>query len=333
MRSESQYLTKYSKKLSIFFSFYLFFIQFSLESQTKTKVKFKSANPFAMSDIINKLDNLESQEVFGLLTIPHDSLNINKKYPLIIGVAGSLGWRKHHYDYMKMYQKNSFATFELNSFKSRNITSTVGSQIEITTAAMILDAYRAFEKLLEHPNIDKNNVSITGWSLGGAVALFSGWEPLRNAITNSLKFSSHLAFYPPCFFDPENTNFTEKPIHILIGELDNWTPAKPCVTFVEKINLKKNIGVTVFPNSHHSFDSEEPVSFNEKGYSFKNCLFKLSSDGDVLMNYLHLPMSSPIMQKIGFLFCVKRGVNLGGNAVYREESFKFAKSFMEKTLR
>ena len=32
---------------------------------------------------------------------------------------------------------------------------------------MILDAYRAFEKLSEHPRIDSDRVSITGWSLGG----------------------------------------------------------------------------------------------------------------------------------------------------------------------
>jgi dienelactone hydrolase len=231
-----------------------------------------------------------------------------------------------------MYQKNGFATFELNSFKSRKITSTVGSQIEITTAAMILDAYKAFDKLKTHPNININKVSITGWSLGGAVALFSGWNPMRNAITNNLKFASHLAIYPPCFFDPENIDFTDKPIHILIGELDNWTPAEPCKNFVKKINSKDNVRLTIYPDSHHSFDSEEPVSHIKNGYSFKNCLFKLNSEGDVLMNYLSLPMSSPIMQKIGFLFCVKRGVDLGGNETYRNEAFKFANSFMKETL-
>ena len=47
-----------------------------------------------------------------------------------------------------MYQKNGFATFELNSFKSRDISSTVGSQVEVTTAAIILDAYRALENFL-----------------------------------------------------------------------------------------------------------------------------------------------------------------------------------------
>ena len=301
-------------------------------AQKTEKIIFQSANPFALSDIINNLDNQTEQEVYGKLTIPKDSINSDKKYPLVIGVAGSLGWREHHYEYMKMYQQSGFATFELNSFKSRNISSTVGSQVEVTTASIILDAYKAFEKLSKHPYIDKNKVSITGWSLGGAVALFSGWKPIIKAISKDLKFASHLSFYPPCFFDPENTEFTDSPIHILIGELDNWTPAEPCNYFVKKISDNSNVNLTIYPNSHHSFDSKEPITFNEKGYSFKNCLFKLNKEGDVLMNYLNLPMSSPLMQKIGFLFCVERGVNLGGNPKSREKAFAFSKSFMMRTL-
>ncbi|GIR72822.1 MAG: hypothetical protein CM15mP75_3340 [Flammeovirgaceae bacterium] len=97
---------------------------------------------------------------------------MNKKYPLIIGVAGSLGWADHHFEYMKMYRDMGIATFELNSFQSRDVTSTVGTQVEVTTASMILDAYRAFEKLSEDPRIDNDKVSITGWSLGGGLLCF-----------------------------------------------------------------------------------------------------------------------------------------------------------------
>ena len=310
----------------------LFLFTITLSAQIKEKVFFESANPFAMSDVINNLDNQEKQEVYGVLTLPIDSVS-DQKYPLIIGVAGSLAWRDHHYEYLDMYQKAGFATFELKSFKSRDIESTVGSQVEVTTAMMILDAYRALEKLSEHPNIDKNKVSITGWSLGGAVSLFSAWLPIKNAITKELSFASHLPIYPPCFVDPENTDFTDAPIHILIGEIDNWTPARPCIEFVKKINKKGNVGLTIYPNAHHSFDSKSELTQNEKGYSFKDCMFKLSEDGDVLMDYLSLPMSSPFMQKIGFLFCVERGVTLGGNPQAREMAFKFAKDFMKKTLK
>ena len=306
----------------------------SVQSQIQIeKISFESANPFAFSDIILDLENQEKQEVYGQLTLPVDSLNPTKKYALIIGVAGSLGWKKHHLDYMEMYQKEGFATFELNSFKSRDITSTVGSQDQVTTAAIILDAYRALEKLSKHPNIDPQKVSITGWSLGGGVSLFSGWLPLKNAITKEYAFASHLAFYPPCFINPENTDFTQAPIHILAGEIDNWTPAEPCRLLVDKLKEKTNIDITVYPNAHHSFDSELAIKRNEKGYSFKDCMFTLTEDGDVLMNYLQLPMSNPILQKLGLLFCVERGVDLGGNPEARTQAMAFSKSFMEKTLK
>ena len=51
------------------------------------EIHFKSANPFSLSDVILHLDKLETQAVYGQLTLPVDSLNPQKKYPLVIGVA------------------------------------------------------------------------------------------------------------------------------------------------------------------------------------------------------------------------------------------------------
>ena len=320
------------KITSILFVTLLFFQLNTYSQFQKEVIHFESANPFSLSDIITDLDRQEKQQVFGQLTIPIDSLNPDRKYPLIIGVAGSMGWRKHHLDYLKMYQEEGYATFQLNSFKSRGITSTVGSQDEVTIAAVILDAYKALEQLSKHPKINRDKVALTGWSLGGGVTLFAGWMPLKEAITDQVSFAAHLAFYPPCFINPENLSFTKAPIHILIGEADNWTPAKPCVNLVEKLSDKTNINITTYPDAHHGFDSEEPVVWNEKGYSFKDCLFDLTAEGDVLMNYLRLPMSNPMLQKIGFLFCVDRGVNVGGNLDARKKSLAFAKNFMNSQL-
>jgi len=319
------------KKL-LFIVFY-FIISINIYSQyTVEKISFQSANPFSFNDVITNLENQERQEVYGNLVIPDDTLNLQKKYPLIIGVAGSLGWGEHHYKYLKMYQEMGIATFELNSFKSRGIKSTVGSQTEVTIAAMILDAYKALEVLSNHPRIYKNKISITGWSLGGGVTLFSAWLPLKNAINKNLSFASHLAFYPPCFIDPENIEFSQSPIHILIGELDNWTPSQPCYELVEKLKNKANIDITIYENSHHSFDRNSPVIVNEKAYNFTECKFRLTKDGNVLMNYFNIPMSNPFLQKLGLMFCVKRGINFGGNPVSREKSFVFANEFMTKTL-
>ena len=295
-------------------------------------LSFNSANPFSLNDIIDNLENQEKQVVYGRLIIPIDSIDLNKKFPLIIGVAGSLGWADHHYEYLKMYREMGIATFELNSFNSRNIKSTVGSQVEVTTASMILDSYRAFEKLSNHPMINKEKISITGWSLGGGVTLFSAWLPVRNAINKDLKFKSHLAYYPPCFVEPKNLNFSDSPIHILIGELDNWTPAEPCKNLVNELKKNTNIDITVYENSHHSFDKDSPVVRNENAYNFSDCIFQMTDDGKILMNYLNIPMSNSFLQKIGFMFCVSRGVDFGGNPTSRKKSFIFSKEFMRRTL-
>ncbi len=262
-------------KKTLFLSLFFLYQSDHVISQYQEEIiTFKSANPFSLNDIIDNLDNQEEQEVFGKLTIPEDTSNLDNKYPLVIGVAGSLGWSDHHYEYLEMYREMGIATFELNSFKSRNITSTVGSQIEVTIASMILDAYRAFEKLASHPRIDKERVSITGWSLGGGVTLFSAWIPLKNIINKNLKFKSHLAYYPPCFIEPKNMEFSDSKIHILIGELDNWTPSLPCENLVNKLKKNTDINITVYKNSHHSFDRNSPVIRNEEAYNFSNCLLQ-----------------------------------------------------------
>jgi len=320
------------KYLKTYFFLLIFFFNYDIFSQNiNEKIVFTSSNPYTFEEIISKSKN-PKQIVYGKLVIPFDSLNPEKKFPLIIGVAGSEGWRDHHYDYLKMYQKSGFATFELNSFKSRNIESTVGTQNEVTLAAIVFDAYKALETLSKHPLIIKEKISITGWSLGGGVTLFSAWNPIKETLGNNIQFASHLAFYPPCFFDFENLDFSDVPIHILIGESDDWTPAKPCLEFVDKLE-RKNINITVYKDSHHGFDREGGLEFNENGYSFKNCMFKVNSKGDILMNYLNIPMSNPFLQKLGFLFCVDRGVTIGGNKDARLKSFEFANEFMIRTLK
>jgi len=321
------------KNLTLIIFLFIFSTSFlSVSQNISEQIAFTSSNPFSFSDVINNFDNLDEQEVFGELVIPYDSLNPNKKYPLIIGVAGSMGWKSHHLEYLKMYQDLGFATFELNSFKSRDIKSTVGEQNQVTTAAMIVDAYKALEELSDHSLINKEKISITGWSLGGAVTLFSAWLPLKNTINKELKFASHLAFYPPCFFELENMEFSQSPIHILIGESDDWTPAEPCNNLVNELNDYCNIDITIYKDSHHGFDRDGGLEINENGYSFKDCMFTLTSEGDVLMNYLNIPMSNALLQKLGFLFCASKGVTIGGNLEARNQSFEFAKEFMISTL-
>ena len=232
-----------------------------------------------------------------------------------------------------MYQDMGIATFQLQSFKSRGETSTVGTQNTVTMPMIILDSYRALEELSKHSSIDIENVAITGWSLGGGVTLYSGWRPLMDAINSDYTFAAHLAFYPPCFAEPTTVEFTDSPIHVLIGELDEWVPADACsdlISLMQSNDIDAN--VTVYKDAHHSFDRDQGIMIAENGYSFTDCRFKMNDEGAVLMNYFNIPMTNWFFQKIGFAFCAKRDPRFGGHPESREKSFKFAKVFMSKHL-
>ena len=307
----------------------IFLMPFIIFSQEK--VEFISKNPFSFQDIMTNLEDQEDQLVYGILKMPYE-LKGEETVPLVIAVAGSNGWAEHHHEYLEKYRKNGIATFELCSFQSRGISSTVGDQTTVTTAMMVLDAYSAFEVLVKNPMINPNKIGITGWSLGGGVSLFSAWQPLKNSINPNLKFAAHLPLYPPCIVMPTILDFGESPIHILIGELDNWTPAKACEELVNELGGNSNIELTIYPNSHHSFDRDHAVKINKNGYILEDCRFLLGENGVVMMNFLNIPMSTPLLQKIGLAMCAKRGPKYGGNKEAKKASLKFAEEFMVKHL-
>ena len=310
------------------------------EDNNHELIYFESANPFSFEEIITDLDNQERQEVFGKLKLPKN-FDKNLKYPLIIGVAGSLNWGPHHLKYLEMYRSLGFATFQLQSFDSRDVQSTVGSQVEVTSAMMILDSYLALETLSTHPNIDINRAGITGWSLGGTVSLYSAWMPLINSINNGeFRFAAHLPIYPGCLAYPypdESMIFSQAPVHILIGELDDWVPASACTNLLDKLNesgLPHNIDITIYEDAHHSYDREMELTTIEHGYTLGDCFFPMNDEGALFLSeFWNIPINTPIRQKLALLTCAGRGPTMGGNKDAREKSFKFSADFFIENLK
>ena len=165
------------------------------------------------------------------------------------------------------------------------------------------------------------------------MALFSGWLPLVEKINPINNFAAHLTIYPPCIAQPESPEFTQSPMHILIGELDDWVPARACEELVRDAqNFGSSIGITLYKDSHHSFDRLSPISIKEKAYKTVDCRFKIRDDGAVLMGFMNIAMTTPFRQKIGLGLCAKRGPTMGGNPEARNSSFQFTRKFMTQHL-
>ena len=100
---------------------------------------------------------------------------------------------------------------------------------------------------------------MVGFSQGALLALLS---VERSQIERSAKekFRAAIGFYPPCLGLKGNMTV---PTLILIGELDDWTPAQECRNLAEGrddwgISREKGQGfpieITVYPGAYHDFD-------------------------------------------------------------------------------
>ncbi len=293
-------------------------------------VVFSSKNPFNFYDIINNLDDISAQSVYGVLTFPDQEKDA---YPVVVGVAGSLGWGEHHYGYMDRYLNEGIAVFSLHSFKSRGVVSTVGKQVSVTIPMVCHDAYMALDALADRDDIIGDRIAITGWSLGGGVSLFTAWKTIKDILSPDRQFAALLPFYPPCVAEPDLLEITDAPLHILIGEIDNWVPAEPCVDMVNSLKMDGfDADITVYPGSHHSFDRDSDPVKVPHSYNLLDCRLTLSSSGVVRTKDYGFPMSNATLQKIGLYLCAERGATMGGNPKARDLSKSFSLQFMTEHL-
>ena len=111
----------------------------------------------------------------------------------------------------------------------------------------------AAKRYLEtQPVIDKNRIAVIGYSHGGVAALHTA----LNANFSKNPFQAVIAFYPYCnpvLLPIAGKNFT--PLMILIGEKDDWCPAKMCEDYEQFLKGGANEFVLkVYPGATHFFD-------------------------------------------------------------------------------
>jgi dienelactone hydrolase len=290
----------------------------TLEGGQMGKIYYESTSPYGFKDILDGGGNDSKVTVFGLLEFPEGT---EGRVPAMVFVHGSDGWLPKHERYLRELHRMGVATFRLNSFTPRGVASTVGSQIRVTEQMMISDAFHALRLLSTHPRIDPKRIGIMGASKGGAVALYTAWEPARKAADlGELKFALHLPLYPPCA-EMERPDMTGAPILILAGELDQWTPAKPCVALADSLkSAGYNAEIVVYPGAYHAFDSDGSVHWVEEALNTHRCRMRILADGTVIEATNGYSLETLEKRQRALASCATRGVLSGRNNAAREQA-------------
>ncbi len=192
----------------------------------------------------------------GVLRLPHAG---TAALPAVILLHGSNGISGIEDDWIRVLNGMGVATFMIDSYTGRGITSTVDDQAQLGRLAMIIDAYRALELLARHRGIDPGRIAVMGFSRGAQAALYSSLRRFQSMYLENptAPFAAHVVFYSPCntrYRDDEAV--TRSPIRIFQGDADDYVALAPCQSYVERLHKAHADAVlTVYPGARHLFDN------------------------------------------------------------------------------
>ena len=219
---------------------------------------FTCANAAFAGDAPPRLVEFESplagpQALQGYLRIP-DGPGPLPAVVLMHGCGGA--WRGIDARWGKLLADWGYVTLAIDRFGTRGITNACTGGLPPST---LHDAYRALNFLAGQSSVDPSRIAVVGFSQGGMLALLSV-ERGEFERSSEQKFRAAVGFYPPCAGIKGNMTV---PTLILVGELDDWAPAKECRNLAEArddwgISREKGKGIpieiTVYPGAHHDFD-------------------------------------------------------------------------------
>jgi dienelactone hydrolase len=172
-------------------------------------------------------------------------------FPAIIYLHGchglGKGARKRFSD---LFTGWGYVSLAVDSFATRGIEQACDRPMPDRQA----DAWGSLLYLSKLPFVDRERIAVVGSSQGGIVTmrLVSTHGVKLFDVPDGLNFKAAVAFYPICSVASEQLAI---PTLILIGELDDWTPAKNCEQWM---GLRKERGapvkLIVYPGAYHAFD-------------------------------------------------------------------------------
>lgn len=221
-------------------------------------IEFESANPANFHEILSGAD-LPSVTIDGKLFLPPGLAG--SPLPLIIVVPGSVGVAESHLMHTETLCENGYATFIIDPFGARSVTSTFANQTQFSFAASAYDVLAAVKAMANRPEIDTSRIGLQGHSRGGTAVVQAAMRAMQASVLDtSNAVRSIYAAYPwggQQFLDPDIGDAT---MRIVIGEQDNWCSPQQIQGYAQAIRLAGGeVSFRLFEHAQHGFDRRQGI--------------------------------------------------------------------------
>jgi len=229
----------------------------SFASGLGQNIEIPSASPRNYYQVISAPADMPKVTVDGKLFLPASGLrSANEKLPLVMIVPGSLGVAPSHLAHAETLTTAGFATFVLDSFGARGVSSTVANQTQFSFAASAYDVLAAWQVLSRLPGIDATKIGAQGHSRGGSAVLTAATRRFADAVIGQERgLSAVLAAYPWSghqFCDPD---VGATSVRVLMGDADEWCSPMQVQGHCQAIRLSGgDVSMRLIAGAHHSFD-------------------------------------------------------------------------------
>jgi dienelactone hydrolase len=200
---------------------------------------------------------------------------------VIINSSGGVGSRVEPY-YARLLASHGVAALVVDSFMPRGVRRTVGDQSLVGQDKSDADAVAGFRWLAEQPWVDQSRIIVMGMSRGGEAALHSAQLVNRRWLrAEDIRFAAHIAIVPGgCQIRVQDARTTGAPIFFMLAELDDYTPSRPCLEYLEQMRAagNPNVRFAVYYGIYHAFELTAGV-IEEHVERWKSCRYDLDRNG------------------------------------------------------
>jgi dienelactone hydrolase len=272
--------------------------------------------------------NGKAVTIAGQLRFPQ---GVSGRLPVVMLQHGSGGSNARDEHWAKTFNEMGIASFLVDSFSGRGLTSTSTNQALLGRFNMILDAYRALDVIASHPRIDPTRIAVMGFSRGGQSALYSSLKRFQQAWGPRITFAAHIPLYASC--QPVligDTDMGTVPLRLFHGAADDWVPVAPCRAYVERLRAAgRDVQLTEYPDAHHGYDNplgNKTPTVSKGAQSVRACKLKEEPLGTII----NAETGQPFTYKDP---CVQTDPHAGYNEAAANATRKAVKDFVRTAFK